>query len=177
VNDRNIPMYLSAANIELLRVGLERIASDQAGTEAEPQAFAHRARLDVHRTVHLTAPGCPVACRTTRNPRRSSTVPTPPVTAFAETAALYAVLNEDYPDARRIVTDMTAAERAEFAGQLDRLRSMLTDEFGNDISIADHHTCLLPAEQDCRFCGRCKHRCPCSQSAALVAGPLSVREA
>jgi hypothetical protein len=58
---------------------------------------------------------------------------TRPVTAFAETSALYAVLEGDDIEARRIVSDMLPNERAEFAAQLDRLRAMLTDRFGNDI--------------------------------------------
>ena len=58
----------------------------------------------------------------------------PTVTSFAETAALWAVLEGDDAEARRIVADMFPNERAEFAGQLDRLRSMLTDRFGNDIA-------------------------------------------
>lgn len=56
----------------------------------------------------------------------------PAVTTFAETAALYAILNEDTEEAERIVSDMLPNERAEFAAQLDRLRAMLTDRFGND---------------------------------------------
>lgn len=58
---------------------------------------------------------------------------TPAVTAYAETAALYAVLNQDETEALRLVGNMFPAERAFFAKQLDQLRSMLTDEFGNDI--------------------------------------------
>ncbi|MBC9730970.1 hypothetical protein [Streptomyces sp. TRM68367] len=49
----------------------------------------------------------------------------PAVTAFAETAALYAVMNEDLPDARRIVGDMLPGERAQLAQQLDQLRELL----------------------------------------------------
>lgn len=56
----------------------------------------------------------------------------PAVTAFSETAALYAILNEDTEEAERIVSEMLPNERAEFAGQLDQLRRMLTDRFGND---------------------------------------------
>lgn len=56
----------------------------------------------------------------------------PAVTAFAETAALYAILNEDTEEAERIVSEMLPNERTMFAGQLDKLRSMLTDRFGND---------------------------------------------
>lgn len=59
-------------------------------------------------------------------------MPTPPVTAFAETAALYAVLNEDMEEAERIVGAMLPGERATLAGQLDQLRNLLTDRFGND---------------------------------------------
>jgi signal transduction histidine kinase len=57
----------------------------------------------------------------------------PPVNAFAETAALYAVLNEDLDDARRIVSEMHPGERKTLANQLDVLRSLLTDSYGNDI--------------------------------------------
>lgn len=57
----------------------------------------------------------------------------PSVTQFSETAALYAVLEGDDVEARRIVSDMLPNERTEFAEQLDRLRSMLTDRFGNPI--------------------------------------------
>lgn len=47
------------------------------------------------------------------------------VTAFAETAALYAVLNEDMPEARRVVGDMLPGERAVFAEQLYALAELL----------------------------------------------------
>lgn len=57
----------------------------------------------------------------------------PTVTAFAETGALWAVMNGDDAKARQIVHDLYPNERAEFAEQLDRLRAMLTDRFGNDI--------------------------------------------
>ncbi|MFM9812804.1 hypothetical protein ACKI16_30355 [Streptomyces scabiei] len=50
---------------------------------------------------------------------------TPAVTTFAETAALYAVLTDDLPDARRIVNDMLPSERAQLAQQLDKLRELL----------------------------------------------------
>jgi len=56
----------------------------------------------------------------------------PTVTTFAETAALFAILNDDTEEAERIVSDMLPGERAKFAGQLDRLRNLLTDRFGND---------------------------------------------
>ena len=58
----------------------------------------------------------------------------PAVTSFAETAALFAVLEGDDAKARSIVADMFPNERAEYAEQLDRLRAMLTDRFGNDIA-------------------------------------------
>jgi len=60
----------------------------------------------------------------------------PSVKSFQETAALYAVLCEDDTEARRIVGEMFPNERAEFASQLDRLRAMLTDRFGNDIATS-----------------------------------------
>ncbi|MDW6058119.1 hypothetical protein SAZ11_08450 [Streptomyces sp. FXJ1.4098] len=56
----------------------------------------------------------------------------PAVTAFPETAALYAILNEDTEEAERIVSGMLPNERAGFGWQLDQLQSMLTDRFGND---------------------------------------------
>jgi hypothetical protein len=96
---------------------------------------------------------------------------TPSVTTFVETAALWHVMNEHHAEARRIVTEMSPGERATYASQLDRLRSMLTDDFGNDLSVADQHTCLLPPNRiyrcgccphgDCPDCGHCKHRCEC----------------
>ncbi|MEV6383108.1 hypothetical protein AB0M31_27310 [Streptomyces sp. NPDC051773] len=49
----------------------------------------------------------------------------PTVTAFTETAALYAVMNEDLPGARSIVGDMLPGERAQLAQQLDQLRELL----------------------------------------------------
>lgn len=51
----------------------------------------------------------------------------PSVTTYAETAALYHVLNEDYAQARRIAEEMLPNERAEFAAQLNRLLGMLGD--------------------------------------------------
>ncbi|MEU5539613.1 hypothetical protein [Streptomyces sp. NPDC020362] len=44
------------------------------------------------------------------------------------------MLNEDEAEAQRIVGTMLPGERAEFADQLDTLRSMLTDRFGNGIA-------------------------------------------
>ncbi|WP_328336835.1 hypothetical protein [Streptomyces violaceus] len=58
----------------------------------------------------------------------------PVVTAFAETGALWAVMNKNDVEARRIIADLFPNERAEFAAQLDRLRAMLTDRFGNDVA-------------------------------------------
>jgi hypothetical protein len=58
----------------------------------------------------------------------------PSVTTYAETAALYHVLNEDRDAAIDVVLAMTPTERAMFAHQLDELRSMLTDRFGNDVA-------------------------------------------
>ncbi|SEU46526.1 hypothetical protein [Nonomuraea wenchangensis] len=49
----------------------------------------------------------------------------PPVTAFAETAALYHLLNEDLAEARRIIGDMLPGERRVYAEQLERLRAMV----------------------------------------------------
>ncbi|MFJ9129571.1 hypothetical protein ACIRJS_36300 [Streptomyces sp. NPDC102340] len=58
----------------------------------------------------------------------------PSISTFAETAALYAVLCEDQAEAQRIVRDMFPGERATFAEQLDTLRSLLTDRFGNALA-------------------------------------------
>jgi hypothetical protein len=52
-------------------------------------------------------------------------MPGPAVTAFAETAALYAVLNEDWPEAHRLVNDMLPGERATLQGQLYKLADLL----------------------------------------------------
>lgn len=49
----------------------------------------------------------------------------PAVTAFTETAALYAVMNDDLAEARRIADDMLPGERATLATQLDTLRDIL----------------------------------------------------
>ncbi|WP_046500002.1 hypothetical protein [Streptomyces odonnellii] len=57
----------------------------------------------------------------------------PPINAFSETAALYAVLSDDDQEAQRLVSSMLPCERAVFAGQLDKLRRMMTDRFGNDL--------------------------------------------
>jgi hypothetical protein len=70
----------------------------------------------------------------------------PAVTTFAETAALYAVMNDDDQEARRIVQDMYPNERAEFAAQLDRLRAMLTDRVGNDLPAAGPRVRVLDDE-------------------------------
>lgn len=52
-------------------------------------------------------------------------MPGPAVTAFAETAALYAVLTEDMPEAHRLVNDMLPGERATFSDQLYKLADLL----------------------------------------------------
>ena len=70
----------------------------------------------------------------------------PAVTTFAETAALYAVMDDDDQEARRIVQDMYPNERAEFAAQLDRLRAMLTDRYGNDLPTAGPRVRVLDDE-------------------------------
>ena len=78
---------------------------------------------------------------------------TPAVTAFAETGALWAVLNGDDVKAREIVADMFPNERAEFAEELDRLRSMLTDRFGNDIPTSSKPRVQV-LDSEGRFIGR-----------------------
>lgn len=51
---------------------------------------------------------------------------TPAVTTFAETAALYAVMEGDPQEARRIIDDMHPGEREIYAGQLNELLVMLS---------------------------------------------------
>ncbi|MFD8899888.1 hypothetical protein [Streptomyces ardesiacus] len=76
----------------------------------------------------------------------------PAVNSFAETGALWAVMNEDDAKARQIVQDMYPNERAEFAAQLDRLRALLTDRFGNDIPTAGPRIRVL--DEEGRFLAR-----------------------
>ena len=64
----------------------------------------------------------------------STMTSTPPVTALAETGALYAALNEDEVHARSIVAGILPSERATFTGRLDTLRSMPTDQIGNSLT-------------------------------------------
>jgi hypothetical protein len=45
----------------------------------------------------------------------------PTTSAFAETAALYAIMTDDISEARRIIRDMLPSERVAFAEQLDSL--------------------------------------------------------
>ncbi|MGW0920662.1 hypothetical protein ACWD3J_16800 [Streptomyces sp. NPDC002755] len=75
------------------------------------------------------------------------------MTAFAETAALLAVMNRDDARARSIVADMFPNERAEFAEQLDRLRAMLGDRFGNDIGPSSTPRAQVLDGEEC-FLGR-----------------------
>jgi cytidine deaminase len=51
----------------------------------------------------------------------------PPVTTFAETAALWHVMNENRGEARRIAVELLPNERAEFVAQLEELISILGD--------------------------------------------------
>jgi hypothetical protein len=84
----------------------------------------------------------------------------PKVTAFTETAALWAVLNEDFSEARRIVDDMLPGERGEFAAQLNRLLGMLGDYCGACGKRVDSSRELVtqvrelggPRESVCRAC-------------------------
>lgn len=48
-----------------------------------------------------------------------------------EAAALHAVIEDNHEEAQRIVDGFLPGEKAEFAKQLDQLRNMLTDRFGN----------------------------------------------
>lgn len=78
---------------------------------------------------------------------------TPAVTTFVETGALWAVMNGDDAKARSIVEDLYPNERAEFAEQLDRLRSMLSDRFGNDIPTSSASRVQV-LDDEGRFIGR-----------------------
>ena len=88
---------------------------------------------------------------------------TPPVTAIAETAALYAVLTEDFATARRIADDMLPGERATFAEQLHRLADMLGArcEGCDDLTPIGTSVTVNPLSPDrkylCRTCAD-KHR-------------------
>lgn len=51
----------------------------------------------------------------------------PPVTAFDEPSALYALMQGDPAEARRICTAMSRTERTEFASRLTSLHEILDD--------------------------------------------------
>lgn len=60
----------------------------------------------------------------------------PTVRTFAETSALYSLMQDDPADTRRIITEMTPGERAEYAGLIDRLRKLI----GTDCDACGHPT-------------------------------------
>lgn len=47
------------------------------------------------------------------------------IATFAETSALFAVMDDDFPEARRIIADLFPHERKMFSEQLTRLLNML----------------------------------------------------
>lgn len=57
----------------------------------------------------------------------------------AETYALTLIMVDDIPGAMRVLDDLTVREKTVFIRQLDALRSLMTDEFGNvlDTSTLD----------------------------------------
>jgi len=61
------------------------------------------------------------------NPKENRTMTTPSVTTFGETAALYALMEGDREEAKRICGDMSRNERAEFALQLVNLTKIVQD--------------------------------------------------
>lgn len=75
-------------------------------------------------------------------------------TAYAETAALVAVMNGQPDEARRIVNDMYPAERETFADQLTALRNML----GQYCQVCGDPTpAALTADQQQYLCRDCAH--------------------
>lgn len=71
---------------------------------------------------------CPCAAfQTPADTTEERPVSTPPVTAFDETAALFALMEGDREGVRRIVSDMLPGERAEFAQRLRELQEILAD--------------------------------------------------
>lgn len=82
----------------------------------------------------------------------------PPVTAFAETAALYHLINEDLAEARRIVGDMLPGERRVYAEQLERLRAMVGEscEECGELTPASESVTVRPFGPDRRYlCRAC----------------------
>lgn len=92
------------------------------------------------------------------------TQPSPRISAFVETAALYAVLNNDNTEAIRIVADMFPNERAAFHDQLSSLMTLLGERCDGCGELAPIGTGVLasPFDPDSRrfLCGSCaaKHR-------------------
>jgi hypothetical protein len=87
---------------------------------------------------------------------------TPPVTAFAETAALYAVLNNETSEAIRIIGDMLPGERTTFYDRLGRLITLLGDRCDGCGELAPIGTSVMsnPLDPDSRkfLCGTCAAR-------------------
>ncbi|MGI5274669.1 hypothetical protein ACQEUU_36930 [Nonomuraea sp. CA-218870] len=83
---------------------------------------------------------------------------TPPVTAFAETAALYYLITEDLDEARRVIGDMLPGERRMYAEQLERLRAMVGEscEECGELTTAAESVMVRPLGPDrlyfCRAC-------------------------
>jgi hypothetical protein len=84
---------------------------------------------------------------------------TPSVTAFPETAALYAVMNDQTSEAIRIIGDMLPGERATFYEQIGRLQTLLGDRCDNCGEPAPIGTSVMtnPLDMESRqfLCGTC----------------------
>ncbi|NEA22642.1 hypothetical protein [Actinomadura bangladeshensis] len=100
------------------------------------------------------------------------------VTAFTETAALWAVMNEDAGNARRIVDEMLPGERDEFAGQLRRLLGLLGSYCDRCGARADSPQDLATVgifsavrESVCRACAGLESAASASKQVELPARP------
>lgn len=87
----------------------------------------------------------------------------PTVTTFAETAALYAVLTEDWPEAHRLVGDMLPGERATFRDQLYKLADLLGARCEGCDALTPIGTSVTvnPLSPDRKYlCKSCAFECP-----------------
>lgn len=78
----------------------------------------------------------------------------PSVTAHTETAILWAVLNEDDTEARRIVADMLPGEAAEYATQLNRVLGMLRTAHGEAVIPTGFEPRIRVLDDEGRFIRR-----------------------
>ncbi|MGA5598348.1 hypothetical protein ACPCSE_29360 [Streptomyces cellulosae] len=106
---------------------------------------------------HVPGPSCaagpdsaPCPCTAFQTPADTTEerpVSTPPVTAFDETAALFALMEGDREKARRIVADMLPGERAEFAQRLSELREILDDVGAPRCAHCGERIAKVPADK------------------------------